>query len=141
MTCVGCGASAVVLNQFGECSGCAGPRLARERAADAAALSPFVESFPEKRDEKHTPTPPSYADLPASLNTCRLCGEMVGCDQLIKYSIRHYVHPACGLKKWGAEFFDKLHDWQLRNFPYPVAHRAGFSDELMRRYKALEKQK
>lgn len=70
-----------------------------------------------------------------SYNTCRVCKEFTS-DSLIKYGVRHYAHAECGLKKWGASFFDRLHHWQLQNFPAIPAIRAGLEDELVRRINA-----
>ena len=49
------------------------------------------------------------------LSTCRVCGKSEIDGDMIKYGVRHYAHPACGLKRWGAGFFDRLKDWQLAN--------------------------
>lgn len=68
-------------------------------------------------------------------NTCRVCKEYTS-DTLIKYGVRHYAHPECALKKWGAPFFDRLHAWQLQNFPAIPAIRAGLYDELVLRINA-----
>ncbi len=65
------------------------------------------------------------------MNTCRFCKEWKG--DLIKYGVRHYAHAACGLKAKGAGFFDLLHDWQLKQFPYFAAKDAGLAAELERR--------
>lgn len=70
-----------------------------------------------------------------SINHCRLCH--ADCEQswdpLIKYGIRHYAHASCGLKRWGAAFFDRLHGWQIEHFPYFTAKKLGFAEELERR--------
>ena len=65
------------------------------------------------------------------MNTCRLCHGYRG--SLIKYGVRHYAHADCGLQRWGAAFFDRLHDWQLKQFPYFAAKKAGLAEELVRR--------
>lgn len=65
------------------------------------------------------------------MSACRLCDVYTG--QLIKYGVRHYAHPECGLKKWGAAFFDRLTPWQLSRFPVIPAKEAGLYDELARR--------
>ena len=76
--------------------------------------------------------------------TCRLCHEFDGHNgskgTMFKYAARHYVHAECGLKRWGAKFFDKLHPWQIRSFPALIASRLGFFDELGRRCDALPKE-
>ncbi len=69
--------------------------------------------------------------------TCRVCKDRVSADELIKYGVRHYAHPECGLKRDGPAFFDCLKEWQLRNFPYMAAVRCGLSQELKRRVEAL----
>ena len=69
------------------------------------------------------------------MSTCRVCGgylEPAG-NPLIKYSLRHYAHAECGLKKWGDAFFDRMHPWQARNFPYLTALRLGHERALVAR--------
>lgn len=56
---------------------------------------------------------------------------------MIHYAVRHYAHAECGLKKWGAGFFDKLRGWQLRNFPALIADRLDLFEELEKRVKQL----
>ncbi|WP_411887390.1 hypothetical protein [Hydrocarboniphaga effusa] len=71
-----------------------------------------------------------------SFNTCRVCKESElekGHYPLVKYSVRHYAHADCALKKWGAAFFDRLTHYQLTRFPALAASRVGLSDELGRR--------
>lgn len=65
--------------------------------------------------------------------TCRCCGVMQLSETMIKYSVRHYAHPKCALRKWGASFFDRLSPWQLERFPALVASKFGLLDELGRR--------
>lgn len=72
------------------------------------------------------------------MNTCRLCSD--GHGDLIKYSVRHYVHAACGLKRWGVLFFDKLHLWQLERFPVLVAQEHGVLQALEACIERLRKQ-
>lgn len=65
------------------------------------------------------------------INTCRLCGNTeVMTTRLIKYAVRHYVHPKCGLKKWGAGLFARLTLRQLELFPALTAREAGLESEL-----------
>lgn len=71
------------------------------------------------------------------MNTCRFCGGCESHNDLIKYGVRHYAHAKCGLQAKGAAFFDSLHDWQIRNFPYFAAKDAGLEGELMRRFDAI----
>lgn len=66
---------------------------------------------------------------------CRLCRNTDD-GTLIKYSVRHYAHAECGMRKWGLAFFDRLHQWQLEAFPYLIAHKYGHAEELERRIKA-----
>ena len=71
------------------------------------------------------------------MSTCRICGNSEH-DQdhsvMIKYSTRHYAHADCALRKWGAEFFEKLTPWQCMNqFPVNVAKKYGAYDALMER--------
>lgn len=73
------------------------------------------------------------------MSTCRLCSESKG--SLIKYSVRHYVHPACGLKRWGAAFFDKLHLWQLEAFPALIAHQHNLYPALEAKIDGLRAEK
>jgi hypothetical protein len=64
------------------------------------------------------------------MSTCRLCGdwgEQRG--TLVPYSVRHYVHVECGLKRWGVAFFDRLMPWQVRNLPPVQVSMAGFLEE------------
>lgn len=70
--------------------------------------------------------------------TCRLCGVMEDAGKMVKYGVRHYAHPKCAMQKWGAAFFDRLHDWQVMSFPALTAHKFGALDDLKRRCDAIE---
>ena len=74
------------------------------------------------------------------INHCRLCGESEYTEYhkqtLIKYGVRHYVHAECALKKWGAEFFDRLTPHQAERFPYMAAKKFGVVKELEKRINA-----
>ena len=66
-------------------------------------------------------------------HTCRLCHKANFEDHkypMIHYSTRHNVHADCALKRWGAEFFERLTPWQLRQFPALAAIEAGLLDTL-----------
>lgn len=63
-------------------------------------------------------------------NSCRLCRRPDG--NKFRYGSRHYAHAECGLKRWGAGFFGKLHLWQLNEFPVFAAKAAGLWPELQR---------
>ena len=66
--------------------------------------------------------------------TCRLCKDFYREVPLIKYSVRHYAHADCALKKWGAAFFDRLTPWQCAHqFPYMVAVKFGHEKALKAR--------
>ena len=65
--------------------------------------------------------------------TCRFCRVSTNEDGLIKYGVRHYAHPKCGLQREGGKFFDRLTLWQLTRFPALVAADFGLLDELRRR--------
>ena len=69
------------------------------------------------------------------MNTCRLCGksEWTHNSTMIKYGVRHYAHPDCALRKWGAAFFDRILPWQARNFPYLIAVDFGVEKALKAR--------
>lgn len=68
------------------------------------------------------------------MGTCRVCkNEEASRGPLIKYSVRHYAHADCALAKWGAGFFDRLTSFQLSQFPFHSAQRAGLLGELERR--------
>ena len=67
--------------------------------------------------------------------TCRLCGDSEY-DKghkypIIHYATRHNVHVDCGLKRWGADFFDRLHTNQLRQFPALAAADFGLLETLI----------
>lgn len=80
------------------------------------------------------------------MHTCRVCStteydKSVSKFKLIQYAVRHWVHPDCALKKWGAAFFDRLTPWQCYNlFPVKVAREAGLMDELEARVKIAQEQ-
>lgn len=77
-------------------------------------------------------------------STCRLCGdhrENGPKGPMIKYGVRHYTHAECALAKWGSAFFDRLHDWQVRNFPAVIAAQFGLFEELKRRIDAMPPEK
>lgn len=63
------------------------------------------------------------------MSACRFCHsserDQHGLDVSIKYGVRHYAHPDCYLAAKGGQGLLELHDWQLRNFPYFAAKRAG----------------
>ena len=65
------------------------------------------------------------------MSTCRFCQGQEG--SMVKYSIRHYAHAACGLQAQGAAFFENLTDWQCTQFPYLAAKKAGFEKVLEQR--------
>jgi hypothetical protein len=65
---------------------------------------------------------------------CRVCGESHNNVRMIKYSTRHYAHADCALKKYGAEFFNRLNHHQLGNFPIMIARKAGLRQELETAY-------
>lgn len=50
--------------------------------------------------------------------TCRHCNVSTDDRDLLKYSVRHYIHPRCALEKWGPEIINRFPLWQLENFPY-----------------------
>ncbi len=64
--------------------------------------------------------------------TCRICGEShdTRFGAPIKYSVRHYAHVECGLKRWGEGFFDRLHGWQLEQLPVFAVKEAGLFEAL-----------
>lgn len=41
-----------------------------------------------------------------STNTCRFCHDWKG--EMVKYGIRHYAHPQCGLGAQGLEWLRKV---------------------------------
>ena len=70
------------------------------------------------------------------MNACRLCTPAPIRSKYgapFKYGPRHYAHAECGLRKWGAEFFDKLSAAQLGDFPYFAAVEFGVTAELTER--------
>ncbi len=72
-------------------------------------------------------------------NTCRICGkdnyDKSNPYDLIKYGVRHYAHPDCGLQRFGAAFFDRLQPWELELFPALAADSVGLLQELITRCK------
>ena len=70
------------------------------------------------------------------MTTCRICKGYEG--QMIHYAVRHYAHADCGLQKWGAAFFDRLSDWQVEQFPFFAAQRAGLDQNLIERISIIE---
>ena len=63
------------------------------------------------------------------MSTCRFCKSYEG--PMIMYGARHYAHAACMLERWGADTWARLHTWQLLNFPYSTACRAGLGQSLV----------
>lgn len=55
-----------------------------------------------------------------SIETCRLCklSNYETPEPLAKYSVRHYAHFSCGLKRWGADFLNKLPLHEIGQIPY-----------------------
>ena len=75
------------------------------------------------------------------MNACRLCTPAPirsKYGDAIRYGVRHYAHAECALRKWGAEFFDRLSPWQLGEFPYFAAKDFGLTDELTKRIRKTE---
>lgn len=75
------------------------------------------------------------------MNGCRLCTNAPIVSKYgdpIKYGVRHYAHAECGLRRWGAAFFDRLQPWQLANFPLMAAFEFGVVEEFTRRLDAEE---
>lgn len=68
-------------------------------------------------------------------NTCRFCKDWKdeGHYPMVKYGVRHYAHADCALKAKGAEFFDRLSEHQLSQFPYFAAKEAGLAADLEKR--------
>lgn len=65
---------------------------------------------------------------------CRVCKINSPSNKLVKYGVRHYAHPDCALKKWGASFFDRLTPWQAKHqFPALIAAEYGVTDALLKR--------
>lgn len=82
-------------------------------------------------------------EMAIRLSTCRVCKELEKFEsvsnrgRMLHYSVRHYAHEACGLEKWGEQFFDRLRPWQLRQFSYLIAKRFGLADSLGKRIEKL----
>lgn len=63
------------------------------------------------------------------MSTCRLCTAFDN-RRLFKYSTRHYCHAECGLKKWGAEFFNMIPAHMLPQLPALAVSNAGLYEQL-----------
>lgn len=70
----------------------------------------------------------------ALFRTCRVCGEIS--DPIVKYGVRHYVHPECGFRRWGRAFLDMVATHQIERFPYKAVLAAGIKLEELQRYVA-----
>lgn len=68
------------------------------------------------------------------MSVCRLCGERGEEASLFKYGTRHYTHAACGFKKWGDAFLDKLPLYQVERLPFRVCMDNGWSIERLQAY-------
>jgi len=67
-----------------------------------------------------------------SHGTCRICHEY-GRD-VVKYAARHYAHPECAMKKWGADFFDRITPTQAATqIPVMIARDLGLFEILMKK--------
>jgi hypothetical protein len=67
------------------------------------------------------------------MSVCRFCGggnREKSKYSLVKYGVRHYAHPDCGLMIKGAAFLDTLSVWELGQFPYFLAERQGVLERL-----------
>lgn len=69
-------------------------------------------------------------------HTCRLCGVTGTCSlsrpyPLVRYSIRHWVHADCGLKKWGETLFSKLSLHALETFPVLACKQFGLGSNYI----------
>lgn len=60
-------------------------------------------------------------------NTCRVCKQYGG-EYQAKYSVRHYAHFACGLKRWGAEFLNMIPLHEVGRMPFMLADEYGLND-------------
>ena len=68
------------------------------------------------------------------MSTCRVCNSYTP-SQMVHYSVRHYAHLECALRKWGAEFFTRLGTWQLSRLAYKPIKDAGLLDAYERELK------
>lgn len=57
---------------------------------------------------------------------CRLCKTYGDVGSMLKYSTRHYAHPACWLA--AGRSIDELHDWQIRTMPALLLKQYGLLD-------------
>jgi hypothetical protein len=63
--------------------------------------------------------------------TCRICHGHIGDDDpVIRYGIRHYVHPTCYLND--DRPLTALSPGQLRQLPYFLLEQKGLLDEVKR---------
>lgn len=59
---------------------------------------------------------------------CRFCKKHAAEDDLLKYSVRHYAHPACFFE-YTPHPLDQLHDWQIRNLPALILKKHNLLDD------------
>ncbi len=63
--------------------------------------------------------------------TCRICKELVDPKHEVKYSVRHYAHPECFIRKFGAEIVTMLPMWKLELLPYKPLQDAGIMQVVL----------
>lgn len=71
--------------------------------------------------------------FPVEFRTCRHCDQFANERNLLKYSVRHYIHPKCAIEKWGAGIVNRFPLWQLENLPYRLLQDANLLD-IVREY-------
>lgn len=77
------------------------------------------------------------------LQTCRLCKKSnfeTPYEAIVKYGVRHYAHFACGLKRWGAEFLDRIPQHQIGLIPFRLVDEYNLSQHpRLLQWKASQK--
>lgn len=73
-------------------------------------------------------------------STCRFCKKAsfeTPKQVMVKYGVRHWSHPECGIERFGAEqFFRKLHTHQVSALPWQLVEQ--HQDALLAAHPTIE---
>ena len=66
--------------------------------------------------------------------TCRFCKKGALDSDMVKYSTRHYAHPACLYKAKGIDAINALQTWQIRHISVLPMMEAGVPVDQVREW-------
>ena len=95
-------------------------------------------------EQDSLPTNQHRKEINLKFNTCRFCQKSPAVDGgeevLLKYAVRHWAHPSCGLRAHGVNFLSRLTLSQIRAIPIEtLIHFRGAAVEVARRVQVENK--